>query len=118
MYCEHKNVLLVPNTKESRSNHRTRSQVKRTLRLHSDTAFELGLTLGTFDSSQVAHLHRYRQRLVYHLARISIDDHKRRAQSLMAADELAEAVLQRRDIQWARDTPGNRHVVSRGARLQ
>ena len=44
-----------------------------------------------------------------------MDDGKRRAQGFMARHQLAQAALQHGDIQWARDTPGDRRVVSRGA---
>src|ERR1051326_6965315 len=107
-------MLFVFDTKECRPNHGFDRQIERTLRLLPDTAFDLRLTLATLDSSQVLYRYRDRQRLINDLARVIIEDGKRRAQGFVARDCLAQTALQRGDIQRTRDTPSDRHVVEIG----
>ncbi len=120
----HQDVLVRCQAQQRQAQQRAALQVKRLAHLLIDQAQGClpqgftGQALQLRPRLQIDHRQAKRGRRLDHLQRSTIDRHKNRAQAFMAADDLAQAVLQCGDVQRPLKIQGHGNVVRRALPVQ
>ncbi len=113
-----KQVLVKIEPYQSRAQHRIPRQIEPAAGYFSEPRLQFRLSLHRAAPAQVDQRQLHRPRFVHHLRRLLMDGNKRRPQNLMPRDDRVKRLLQRGDIQFARQAHERGLVISRIFRLQ